>query len=209
MARKISMPIITALFVSSLLFIIAFLLGWNMGYRTSTDMESMLERMKTEDYSLEILTLIGGNLSCRLYEEELARMSAQTDEFGWKIDLLEKKKGKMDSDVLSLKSNYALMQARNYLLLQRMRERCNVSIEPIIYFYSNENYTEATDLGIPLMRSKPPNAIIYHFDVNVDNAAVRALRSEFGVVRVPVFFYRGARYEGYKSEEELRKIFGS
>ncbi len=215
MQRKISPLHIVALFITSLIFIIGILIGWQMGYTAESKMKGELEGLRSEQYALDVLSLMRetGEAGCPALQNEFAELSTMTIEYGNSLDYMEKKLGKLDPEVMSLKSDYSLMQARNYLLLKDMDKNCGSSHIIILYFYTNEDYSASTDQGIalqdalaqlPAIREK---TAIYHFDVNVNNPVMDAFKEQYGVTKVPTMIIKGKKYEGYVSAEKCREIF--
>ena len=214
MDRKISPLHIVALGVTSLIFIVGLLVGWQMGYAAESQMRSNLEQLRSESYMLEVLSLMRGRgeMGCPVFEKQFSEFSQRTVDYGNNLDYLEKKLGKLDPKVMSLKSDYSLMQMRNYLLLKDLDESCGTKHTVILYFYTNENYSPNTDQGIalgdalaglPEIRDK---TLIYHFDVNVKNPVVDALKEQYEVSVLPAMIINGKKYEGFKDAGKCREI---
>ncbi len=214
MERKLSPIHIVALAVTSLIFLVGILFGWQLGYTAENQMRDDFEQLRTESYTLEVLSLMmnRGEMSCSVLEKEFSKLSRNTIQYGENLDYLEKKLGKFDPEVMRLKSDYSLMQARNYLLLKEMDEGCGSEHVTVLYFYSNENYSPSSDQGIALdeaLNSLPEvmkRTVIYHFDVNVRNSVVDAFKEQYSVSVSPTMVIDGGKHEGYRSSEECRKI---
>lgn len=203
-----------AFVISALLFTVGIVLGWYFGISAVTETQKDFDRLKSEAYSLEILSLMGDSnasaVSCAVYSRSFGDLVYQTEQFGAKLDYLEKRKGKLDPEVMALKSDYSSMQMRNYLIQQKMDSKCGKSNNVILYFYSNENYSSATDEGLQIAQvDREFNVYTYHFDVNVQNPVVDALKESYGVVVTPTLIVNGNKLEGFKTAGELRAILSS
>ncbi|MFH1447808.1 MAG: hypothetical protein ABIG39_03005 [Candidatus Micrarchaeota archaeon] len=215
MERRLSPIHFVALAITSLIFIIGLLLGWQMGYAAENQMQSDFERLRSESYMLEVLSLLRsrGEVSCPILQKEFTEFSGRTLEYGERLEYLEKKLGKLDQEVMRLKSDYMLMQARNYLLLKGMDEDCGTEHIVAIYFYSNEGYSITTDQGIALgsaLSSMPEirdRTVIYHFDANVRNSVVDAFKEQYSVRTVPTTIIDGVKYEGFMDTERCKEVF--
>ncbi|MFH1470725.1 MAG: hypothetical protein ABIF01_03180 [Candidatus Micrarchaeota archaeon] len=214
MERKLSPLHIVALIITSLIFIVGLLVGWQLGYTAESQMKLDFEQLRSEGYMLEVLSLLKGRgeMSCPIYEKQFSELSRKTEEYGDKLNYMENQVGKFDSKVMSLKSDYSLMQMRNYLLLKDLDENCGSKHLTILYFYTNEDYSPKTDQGIaladalaglPEIRGKTR---IYHFDVNVRNSVVDALKEQYGITIAPTIIINGKKYEGYRGAEECKGI---
>lgn len=214
MERRISPLHIVALVITSLIFIIGILLGWQMGYTADNQMKTDFEQIRSEGYMLEVLSLMRGRgeASCQFMEKEFSELSSRTLDYGQKLDYMEKKMGKLDPQVMSLKSDYSLMQARNYLLLKQMDEDCGTKHLFILYFYTNEDYSTKTDQGIALadalatLPEVQKKTVIYHFDANVKNSIVDAFKSEYSVTTLPTTIIGEKKYEGFMDSAKCREI---
>jgi hypothetical protein len=216
MERKLSPIHIVALVITSLIFIVGLLLGWQMGYAAQSQMKSDFDRIQSENYMLEVLSLMRsrGEMSCPIFQKEFYSLSKKTDEYGEKLDYMEKKLGKLDQGVMDLKSDYSLMQMRNYLLLKGMDESCGTNYTTILYFYTNEGYSASTDQGIALadaLSGLPEikgRTFIFHFDANVKNSVVDALKEQYSISTLPTTIINGKKYDGFMDAKRCKEVLG-
>jgi len=203
-----------AFVISALLFTVGIVLGWHMGSAAVAGLSGEMDELRWEEQSLELLLLMDSSndsvISCSFYGTELGRFIYETEQFGDKLAYLEGKKGKLDPEVMALKSDYASMQLRNYFLHKRMEEKCGSWRIPVIYFYSNIDYDPAEDEA-PVFSAVEGDYefIVYHFDVNADSPVVRALIDSYGVREHPTLVVAGEKHEGFVSEQELRSALAS
>lgn len=202
-----------AFVISALLFTVGIVLGWYFGISAVTETQKDFDRLRSEAYSLEILSLMEGSnqtVSCAVYSRSFGGLIYQTEQFGGKLDYLEKRKGKLDPEVMALKSDYASMQMRNYLIQQKMDAKCGERNNVILYFYSNENYSPATDEGPQIAQiDREFGVYTYHFDVNVQNPVIDALKESYGVTVTPTMVINGRKFEGFRTADEIRSALSS
>lgn len=198
-----------AFVISALLFTVGVILGWHFGVSAVSETQKEFEALRSSSYSLEILSLMdetNQSVSCAVYSRSFGDLLYETEQFGGRLDYLESRKGKIDPEVMALKSEYASMQMRNYLVQQRMDRRCGSRHNVILYFYSNENYSPERDEGRQIAQvDREFNVYTYHFDVNVRNPVVDALKESYGIVVTPTLIINGRKVEGFKTADELRQ----
>lgn len=208
---------LATLIISALIFLVGLLVGWGLGAAATAQLQENIQRLEEEQRELDVLALLAEQpeVGCGAYSAAFESFTRKTRAFGEKVEYLEKKKGKLDEEVLRLKSGYAILQARNYLILRKMNELCGESRNIILYFYTNENYSEATDQGIVLWKVIPTlpayadNTSVYHFDVKVNNSIIEALKKAYGISVLPTLVVNGKKIEGFHDEASLRRALES
>ncbi|MEW6328931.1 MAG: hypothetical protein AB1468_02315 [Candidatus Micrarchaeota archaeon] len=209
MERKIDLSRHAIAFVITVLvFALGLLLGWQMGYAATSQIQSEFEKLRLDDYTMEIMGLMNQNstFACGVYNEQIEKFNIETIEFGNKLDFLEKRKGKTDAEVMQLKKSYTLMQMRNYFLLKKIDELCGSSHRVLLYFYSNENYNERADQGLVIsavLAERSGAFVVFHFDVNVDLPVLKVFKDTFGVTTAPTIIIDNRKYEGFMDKGKL------
>jgi len=210
--RSLSLRVyIFAFIISLLVFIVGVVLGWQWGFSAVSQMSSELSALSSESSGMDLVSLMENqSFACPVYESEFGALFQKTQDYGDKLAGLERAKGKLAPEVMRLKADYSAMQLRNYLLQQKMDSRCGTRHNVILYFYSNENYSAATDEGVQIGQvSRAFSVYTYHFDVNVDSPVVAGLVSGFNVTQTPTMIINGQKYEGFVTSNELRAILRS
>jgi hypothetical protein len=135
-------------------------------------------------------------------------LSQELGPLGEKLSYAENT-GFNESDVESLKRSYFLLEIKDYLLMKRLTEKCNVKPTFILYFYSTKEKCEDCEkMGYVLtaLRGKYPDLRVYSFDYNLDLGAIDTLVSIYKVKgELPAVVVNGIPYYGFKSIEELEK----
>ena len=123
---------------------------------------------------------------------------------------MEEKSGDNDKEVQSLKKYYSLLQIKDYLLVEQVKQKCGVKPITIIYFYSNAGDCEDCKRAgyvLTKLREEFPELRVYSFDYNLDISAVKTMRSIQGVKnKLPALVIWGEPYYGFKSSEDIEKI---
>jgi hypothetical protein len=137
-------------------------------------------------------------------------LSSELNSLADKISYSENNIGVANTDVISLKRTYSLLEIKDYLLMKKITERCGQKPIFILYFYKNDNCTECTKQGFVLtsLREKYPNLRVYSFDYNLDLSAIRAMVSIYKVPdQLPAVVINGKVYSGFQSVESIEKTF--
>ena len=113
--------------------------------------------------------------------------------------------------LLLLKKQYTLIQAKDFLLMKRIANHCSSTIPTILYFYSTKESCTQCDKQATVLdavRRDAPAVHVYSFDYNLDSPTVRALRSIYKVQgqQLPVVVINGKTYNGFMSLADIQKI---
>lgn len=141
---------------------------------------------------------------------DLAGQSALSDELGTLSDKLaytENSRGDKDTEVQTLKQYYALLEIKDYILMQKIGEKCGKPPLTIIYFYSTQNDCpdcEKEGYVLTSLRESYPELRVYSFDYNLDISAVKTLISINKIENnLPAVFASGKLYYGFQSMDNL------
>lgn len=118
---------------------------------------------------------------------------------------------KDSAKVTELKKYYSLLEIKDYILMNKISERCGKKVISVLYFYTTEaNCSECTRQGYVLsaLREKYPDLRVYSFDYTLDLSALRALISIYKVedTKLPAIVVNGNLLTGYQSVEDIEKL---
>ncbi|MDO8565377.1 MAG: hypothetical protein Q7R67_02045 [bacterium] len=134
-------------------------------------------------------------------------LSKELGPLGEKLSYAEDQTGFSAEDVDSLKRSYFLLEIKDYLLMKRLTEKCNIKPTFILYFYSTEEKCEDCEkMGYVLtaLRDKYPDLRVYSFDYYYDLGAIKTLTSIYKIKpELPALIINGVPYYGFKTVEEL------
>jgi hypothetical protein len=121
----------------------------------------------------------------------------------------ESQRGVKDPEVQTLKKYYSLLEIKDYLLMNRISEKCKRNPLSIIYFYSTNNDCEDCEREgyvLTRLRETYPDLRIYSFDYNMDMSAIKTLISINKVEnKLPALIIKDKTYYGFQSIEDLEK----
>ena len=126
-----------------------------------------------------------------------------------KLSSTAQERGVNDSEVQALKRYYSLLEIKDYLLMNKISQKCNKTPLSIIYFYSTDSScTDCEKEGFVLtkIRQDYPEVRVYSFDYNLDLSAVKTLVNINKIEnKLPALFIKDQIYYGFQSIEMLEK----
>lgn len=201
-----------AFIISLFLFSAGIVIGSFLTKSVTDSLQTELSVLRSKTTELELLFLFNSSISprlCGFYSQQAASFDKETSDFGAKLDFLERKRGRSDAEVVSLKKEFSLMQLQDYLFVSKFNEACpKQKFDSLLFFYTNENCSECTRQGLigPELKSQHSNLMIYAFDVDLGSPAVNALREIYGVKSYPSIVVNGVLFENYRSPQEISSL---
>lgn len=114
-----------------------------------------------------------------------------------------------DSDVVTLKRYYTLLQIRDYLLINSAAPKCPKHPTPILYFYSND-CPDCVKQGqvLTYIRQHNPDILrVYSFNSDLDISALKTLANIHKIkAPFPALVIKGKTYNGFKTIEDIRSF---
>src|SRR3989338_383660 len=195
-------------FITSALFLTAIYLSNYFNNRKLENLKSIQDKISIDILSTETKFTLLQELACK--EVDKTFLSDELNELAQKIEYSERNLGGQNESVTDLKKYYSLLQIKDYLLMRRLKERCGIKSNFILYFYSNTgDCPECGKQGLILtaLREKYPELRVYSFDYHLDSPAVRALISIYKVGRdLPGLVIDGQLQPGHQTIEEIEKL---
>jgi hypothetical protein len=151
-------------------------------------------------------------LPCR--EISSSFLSKELATLGDKLSYTEENRGSDDTEVINLKKYYSLLQIKDFLLMQKIKDRCGSGATnsglSVMYFYSNKgDCSECQSEGFVLtkLRQDYPELRVYSFDYNLDLSALQTLISIYNIdKKLPVILINDKVYYGFKSIDDIKNI---
>ncbi len=150
-----------------------------------------------------------------LLEETLCKdlgtetLSTELGDLENRLSYTENQRGADDAEVINLKRYYSLLEIKDYLLMNKISDKCKKTPLSIIYFYStNRECPDCEKEGFVLTRLRQtyPDLRIYSFDYNLDLSAIKTLLSIYKVKNeLPALIIKDKTYYGFQSIEDLEK----
>lgn len=196
-----------ALTLTTLIFIVGIIFGNMIADKKLSIIDDMELDMRTDISAVELQYLIIAEDPCN----SMIDYSPLTDELyriSMHLDHMENTLGKDNKDVLRLKNYYSTLQIKHWLLMKKIKNECNEDSNLILYFYDTaENCSKCEQQGFILtyIRNKYPDVYVYAFNINLDNAAIRTLKSIYSIELAPSLIIDDNKVEGLQTKEDIVK----
>ncbi len=146
--------------------------------------------------------------SCRDIAESF--LSQELNSLARRLTYTEEQLGTENPEVVRLKTYYSLLQVKDFLLMQKIADRCDTRPVSVIYFYSNTgDCPDCQREGFVLthLRETYPTLRVYAFDYHLDVPAVSTLKQIYKLRGdLPAIVAKEKPYYGYQSVEDIEKI---
>ena len=200
---------ILALIITVAVFLSVIYLSDTITNRKIESIKSAQDSISIDILSSETQFTLLSSLSCKTQqpstlESELGDVEAQINYS------LNNKIGSAD-ELEKLKRYYFLLEIRDFILNQKIDERCHTKTDTILYVYTNpDQCADCTKQGYALtaLREKYPNLRVYSFDDTSDLSAVTALLSVYKVSNtvLPAIVVNGKTYTGLYTLEDIEAL---
>ncbi|MGB4076669.1 MAG: hypothetical protein WBK28_03125 [Minisyncoccia bacterium] len=175
------------------------------------ELRAIEDQLATDTLSIETQFALLEEAPCEDIESGTL-LSQEVGGIGDRLVAAEERLGTSDPEVLRLKERYTLLQIRDYLLTNKLRETCGIKPIVVLYFYSNiPNECEECDRAghaLSYLRETYPSLRVYSFDYHLDLAALRTLIAVEKVEpQFPAFIIQGKNSYGFTNLEALEQAF--
>jgi hypothetical protein len=202
---------ILAFAITAAIFVTAFYIANVIDERRIADIRRMQDAIAIDLLSSETQFELLGNLDCELLGEHPV-LSEELNTLAERLSYAEDNLGDQNEEVVQIKKQYSLLQIKDYLLMQKISEKCKTKPVSILYFYSNAGDCE--DCGragevLTYLRQEYPGLRVYSFDYHLDLGALQtliALRKINGG-GLPAFIINNrAPVYGFKDLKEMQTL---
>lgn len=198
--------------ITAVIFATAIYVSNYFSQKKMNEIKDIESRIAVDILASETQFSLLSELSCREISSGL--LSKELATLGDKLSYTEGNRGSDDPEVLNLKKYYSLLQIKDFLLMQKIKDRCGSSPESsglfIMYFYSNEgDCPDCQKEGFVLtkLRQDYPELRVYAFDYNLDLSALETLISIYNIEKeMPVLLINEKAYYGFKSVDDIKEI---
>ena len=136
--------------------------------------------------------------------------SRQLSTLGAQVSYLESTRGTNDAQVIQLKQEYALLEIKDYILMQNMTQKCGGKSVFVLYFYSYKgDCPDCTNAGAVLtaLSEDYPPVRVYSFDYHSGVSAVDTLEGIYGVkAKFPALVIHNKPTYGLKSLSDIEAL---
>ena len=202
--------------ITAVIFATAILASNYFSQKKMNEIKNIESRIAVDILSSETQFSLLSELSCR--EIDKSFLSSELSVLGDKLSYTESNRGSEDAEVVNLKKYYSLLQIKDFLLMQKVKDKCGTNSLSIIYFYSNEDIentegmkgcTDCQKEGFVLtrLREEYPDLRVYSFDYNLDLSAIKTLINIYNIKgELPALLIEDKIYYGFKSIEDIKNI---
>ena len=193
--------------ITAIIFATAIYTSNYFSQKKMNEIKDIESRIAVDILASETQFSLISELSCK--EISSSVLSKELSSLGDKLAFTEQNRGSLDPEVLNLKKYYSLLQIKDFLLMQKIKERCGGKTLSLMYFYSNlnNNCSDCEKEGFVLtkLRADYPELRVYSFDYNLDLSALQTLISIYNIEnKQPALLINDAVYYGFKSIEEIK-----
>jgi len=192
--------------ITSAIFFTAIFISNYFGQKKIEELRSIQNQISINILSSEIQTSLLEQFSCK--DVSGTALSEELGSLGDKLVATESTRGITNLEVVELKRYYSLLQIKDFVLMNKVREKCGTKNVFIIYFYT-QNCGECQKQGYVLtkLREDFPQLRVYSFDYNLDLSAIKTLISINKVKNTPpALLIDDNIYYGFKSIDDINEI---
>lgn len=193
--------------ITAMIFATAIYLSNFFGQKKLEEIRNIQDKISIDILSSETQFSLLEESSCK--DISTGSLSTELGNLEEKLSYTENQRGTEDPEVQTLKRYYSLLEIKDYLLMNKISEKCKKTPLSIIYFYSNsDRCKDCQREGYVLteLRENYPDLRVYSFDYDMDLSAVQTLISINKVKNeLPAIVINGKVYYGFQSIEDIEK----
>jgi hypothetical protein len=193
--------------ITAVIFVTAIIISNYFGQKKIAEIRGIQDKIAIDILSSETQFSLLEESSCK--DVGTGSLSTELGTLEEKLSYTENQRGADDDEVQTLKKYYSLLEIKDYLLMNKISEKCKKAPLSIIYFYSTKNDCadcEREGYVLTKLREEYPELRVYSFDYNMDLSAVKTLISINKVEnKLPAIFIKGESFYGFQSVEDLEK----
>lgn len=207
MTRRDVLRYIIVFIITVVLFTFTIWLSTYLNNIKLSNIKNISNKIAIDISSSETQFQLLQNMSCK--DVSTSTLSSEINNLSQKIYYSEQNIKNVD-EVRDLKKFYSLLEIKDYLLMQKIKEKCNIPVVPIFYFYTaEEDCDDCVKQSAVLSKlSKDfPELRVYSFDYNLDLSALRTLIKTFKIedTKFPIVYMGGESFSGFQDEESIKK----
>lgn len=193
--------------ITAIIFATAIYLSNFFGEKKLEEIRNIQDKISIDILSSETQFSLLEESSCN--DIGTGRLSKELSNLEEKLSYTENERGVDDPEVKTLKQYYSLLEIKDYLLMNKISEKCKKTPLSIIYFYSNSNDCkdcEREGYVLTRLRETYPELRVYSFDYDIELSAVKTLISINKVKNtLPAIIIKDKIYYGFQSVEDIEK----
>ena len=193
--------------ITAIIFATAIYLSNLFGQKKLEEIRNIQDKISIDILSSETQFSLLEESSCK--DLDSGSLSTELGNLEAKLTYTENERGSGDEEVKTLKKYYSLLEIKDYLLMNKISDKCKKNTLSIIYFYSNSEACEDCQKEgyvLTKLRETYPELRVYSFDYDMDLSALKTLISINKVERkLPAIVVKDKVYYGFQSVEDIEK----
>ncbi len=174
------------------------------------EIQTIQNRVSIDILSSETQFALLSESSCETVGGD-SSLSKDLDSLGAKLSYAESNINSNQEDLMWLKKNYSLLEIKDYVLMKKLAQKCEVKPVYILYFYSNADgaCADCQKEGIVLteLRRKYPGLRVYSFDYDLGLSAQKTLMTLYkSIGELPALVINNRTQYGFQSVEDIEKL---
>lgn len=193
--------------ITAAIFGSALLLNSYFSRKKIEEIRSIQDKIAIDILSSETQFSLLEESSCKNFGA--TSLSSELGSLEDKLSSTEQERGAGDPEVQTLKRYYSLLEIKDYLLMDKISQKCKKTPLSVIYFYStDEKCPDCQREGYVLtkLRQDYPDVRVYSFDYNLDLAAVKTLIKINNIEnKLPAIIIGDHEFYGFQNIDDLAK----
>lgn len=216
--RKISTDkYILAGVITFLIFSLGLTLGLVLKNVQSNEVEQINQEQEVRYLSLQLqylyLTSMSNANNCPTLSATLKETVTDLSNSLSKVIAAAEETQLPEDKKTTIQRRYALDNLRYWLLATQSKQKCQLNIVPLLYFYTQECSSCPTQ-GIILTYFKGlfgEQLLVFpiNLDLRTDEPMVEIIRSQYNITKYPTLIIDNKKYEGVVKQEQLQEIICS
>lgn len=198
-----------AFVISAAIFATGFFVSNSVNKLRLDEIQSIEQQIAIDTLSVETQFDLLSRLSCENVSES-TELSSELNALAGRLDYTEGQLGSENTQVTQLKSQYSLLEIKDYLLMQEIAQKCKLKPVFVLYFYSNKGDCPECDSAghvLTYLRQTYPALRVYSFDYNLDVGALKTLTTIYKIRNaLPAFVVNGKATYGVSDLPSIEKI---
>ena len=199
---------VIAFLITALMFATAVYASNYFNNRRISEIRATQDDISSDILSIETQFDLLAEHSCSDIGESTILPSELTS-LGNQLSYMESQGGRTE-EITRLKRLYSLLLIKDYLLMQRVAEKCHLKPVFILYFYSNKgDCADCENQGYVLtgLSREYPQLRVYSFDYNLGVGALQTLISIHDIENaLPALVINDKVYYGFHGIEDIKNI---
>jgi hypothetical protein len=201
--------------ISTLLFLTGIFAGIMVSRVKLTTIETKITDFEQNINSLELNVLISDalqneTLSCRFLQGQLNQTRELLNDLGEEVVAYEEQLKLEDAYYREIKKRYNSVRAEYWLMLEKLKNKCNNNYTTILFFYSTiDPCPDCRDQGFILsyIATKDSNMYVVPLDADEDLLVIDMLKEAYEVNETPMLVVDSSIIvNGLIDEEELLEL---